>query len=82
MYNNFKIFVRLRVMSSRDAHSVAQTSWSTVRDESREMMALWPDIVRSLTDAGRHLDVPDATKRLAKVLRSFFSLINEIFFIN
>ncbi|KAJ8681543.1 hypothetical protein QAD02_017335 [Eretmocerus hayati] len=59
-----------RRVGQRHAHSVVpQTSWSTARDESREMMALWPDVVRDLTEAGRHLDVPEATKRLAKVLQ-------------
>lgn len=51
----------------RMAHSAAQTSWATTRDESREMMALWPDLVRDLTEAGRHLDIPDVTRWMAKV---------------
>ncbi|XP_014213887.1 farnesyl pyrophosphate synthase [Copidosoma floridanum] len=56
--------------STRNVYSMAQTSGVvTTRDESREMMAIWPDVVRDLTDAGRHLDVPDATKWLAKVLQ-------------
>ncbi|XP_011501796.1 PREDICTED: farnesyl pyrophosphate synthase [Ceratosolen solmsi marchali] len=59
----------LPAANGRSVHSVAQTSWVTTRDESREMMALWPDVVRDLTDAGRHLDIPDATKWLAKVLQ-------------
>ena len=46
---------------------MAKTSPLTSRDESREMMALWPDIVRDLTDGGRFRDVPDATKWLVKV---------------
>lgn len=43
------------------------------KDESREFMAVFPDIVRDLTDAGRHLDVPDATKWFSKVI--FTSII-------
>lgn len=37
------------------------------KDESREFMAVFPDIVRDLTEAGRHLDIPDVTKWYAKV---------------
>jgi farnesyl diphosphate synthase len=38
------------------------------KDESREFMAVFPDIVRDLTDAGRQTDIPEVTKRYAKVL--------------
>jgi hypothetical protein len=31
-------------------------------------MAVFPDIVRDLTDAGRQTDIPEVTKRYAKVL--------------
>lgn len=30
-------------------------------------MAVFPDLIRDLTETGRHLDVPDATKWLNKV---------------
>lgn len=53
-------------------HSMAQKDWTSSKDESREMMALWPDIVRDLTEAGRHLDIPDATKWMAKVCHYIF----------
>ncbi|XP_050425247.1 farnesyl pyrophosphate synthase isoform X2 [Adelges cooleyi] len=39
------------------------------KDDSREFMAVFPDVVRDLTDTGRHLDIPDVTKWLAKVLQ-------------
>nr|AFR31785.1 putative farnesyl diphosphate synthase [Tetropium fuscum] len=39
------------------------------KEESREFMAIFPDIVRDLTDAGRHTDIPEVTKRFAKVLQ-------------
>lgn len=39
------------------------------KDDSREFMAIFPDIVRDLTDAGRHTDIPEVTKRFAKVLQ-------------
>ncbi|XP_063908101.1 farnesyl pyrophosphate synthase isoform X2 [Zophobas morio] len=38
------------------------------KDESREFMAVFPDIVRDLTDAGRQTDIPEVTKRYAKLL--------------
>ncbi|XP_011312481.1 farnesyl pyrophosphate synthase [Fopius arisanus] len=59
-----------QMRSVRMTHSMAQKNWVSSRDESREMMGLWPDIVRDLTEAGRHLDIPDATKWMAKVLQS------------
>nr|ALL35402.1 isopentenyl diphosphate synthase [Psylliodes chrysocephala] len=39
------------------------------KEESRDFMAVFPDIVRDLTDAGRHTDIPEVTKRFAKVLQ-------------
>ncbi|XP_024938655.1 farnesyl pyrophosphate synthase isoform X2 [Cephus cinctus] len=57
-------------MASASFHNVMpQSTGMASREESREMMAIWPDVVRDLTDAGRHLDIPDATKWLAKVLQ-------------
>lgn len=32
-------------------------------------MAVFPDIVRDLTDAGRHADIPEVTKRFVKILQ-------------
>lgn len=32
-------------------------------------MAVFPDIVRDLTDAGRHTDIPEVTKRFVKILQ-------------
>lgn len=37
------------------------------KDQSREFMAVFPDIVRDLTETGKHIDVPEASKWLAKV---------------
>lgn len=39
------------------------------KEESRDFMAVFPDIVRDLTDAGRHTDIPEVTKRFVKVLQ-------------
>ncbi|KAG5311895.1 FPPS synthase, partial [Pseudoatta argentina] len=52
-------------------HSATQptNTWATSKDESREMMALWPDVVRDLTDSTKNVIIPDATKWMAKVLQ-------------
>ncbi|XP_033337519.2 farnesyl pyrophosphate synthase isoform X1 [Megalopta genalis] len=47
----------------------ASHSTFTSKDESREMMAIWPDIVRSLTDVDRNHDMLDVSKRMAKALQ-------------
>lgn len=47
---------------------MATTSVAT-KEESREFMAVFPDIVRDLTDAGRHTDIPEITKWYSKVLQ-------------
>ncbi|XP_047535872.1 uncharacterized protein LOC125070186 [Vanessa atalanta] len=39
------------------------------KDQSREFMACFPDIVRDLTETGKHIDVPEASKWLAKLLQ-------------
>lgn len=48
---------------------IAARGTAASKDQAREFMAVFPDIVRDLTDAGRHLDVPEATKWFAKVLQ-------------
>ncbi|KAG5324412.1 FPPS synthase, partial [Acromyrmex heyeri] len=55
----------------RMVHSATQptNTWATSKDESREMMALWPDVVRDLTDSTKNVIIPDATKWMAKVLQ-------------
>lgn len=42
------------------------------KDQSREFMACFPDIVRDLTESDKHLDVPEASKWLAKVRSMLF----------
>ncbi|XP_063241368.1 farnesyl pyrophosphate synthase-like isoform X2 [Bacillus rossius redtenbacheri] len=39
------------------------------RTDVFEFSKLLPNVVRDLTETGRHLDVPEATKRLAKILQ-------------
>ena len=58
-------------------HSTPQASWVSSKDESREMMALWPDVVRDLTEAGRHLDIPDVTRWIAKVFMFLFIYLGK-----
>ncbi|KAK2585828.1 hypothetical protein KPH14_010423 [Odynerus spinipes] len=60
---------RLTSAEIRMAHTMVKTTWVTSKDETRELMAVWPDVVRDLTEAGRHLDIPDVTKWMAKVLQ-------------
>lgn len=43
------------------------TGTAVSKDETRDFMAVFPDVVRDLTDTGRNLDIPDVTKWLAKV---------------
>ncbi|XP_065204418.1 farnesyl pyrophosphate synthase-like [Planococcus citri] len=47
---------------------VASTGTEVAKDESKEFMDVFPDIVRDLTSAGRHPDIPDANNWYAKVL--------------
>lgn len=43
------------------------TGTAVNKDDSRDFMAVFPDVVRDLTDTGHNLDVPDVTKWLGKV---------------
>nr|AHH34857.1 farnesyl diphosphate synthase [Epicauta gorhami] len=38
------------------------------KDDVREFMAVFPDLVRDLTDAGRQTDLPEVNKRFSKLL--------------
>ncbi|XP_076162726.1 farnesyl pyrophosphate synthase-like [Ptiloglossa arizonensis] len=60
---------RLTNDAARSLCFIPRSTFVTSKDESREMMAVWPDIVRDLTDAGRNFDIPDVTKWTAKVLQ-------------
>ncbi|CAK9796430.1 Farnesyl pyrophosphate synthase [Anthophora quadrimaculata] len=53
----------------RTLYSASQNTCISSKDESRELMAVWPDVVRDLTDAD-DLKIPsDVTKWLTKVLQ-------------
>ncbi|KAH0945116.1 hypothetical protein HN011_012148 [Eciton burchellii] len=52
----------------RMAHSMTQPVWAS-KEESREMMAVWPDVVRDLTELNKNSDIPDVTKWMAKILQ-------------
>lgn len=60
---------------------IAAHATAASKDEARQFMAIFPDLVRDLTDAGRHLDIPEATKWFAKVLliKSLFRIFFYIF---
>lgn len=49
------------------------TGTAVSKDDARDFMAVFPDIVRDLTDTGRNLDIPDVSKWLAKVWITYFS---------
>ena len=49
------------------------------RTQFVEFNKIFPDIVRDLTETGRHLDVPRATKWFAKVSNSTLILICKTF---
>lgn len=46
-----------------------QTSSLASKEQSRDFMALFPDIIRELTDAGRNQEVPDVMRRFSRVLQ-------------
>ncbi|XP_053614357.1 uncharacterized protein LOC128677488 [Plodia interpunctella] len=48
---------------------MATRGLAVTKDQSREFMACFPDIIRDLTEAGKHNDVPEAGKWLAKLLQ-------------
>ncbi|GBP64247.1 Farnesyl pyrophosphate synthase [Eumeta japonica] len=48
---------------------LAARGLSVSKDQSREFMACFPDIVRDLTESRKHIDVPEASRWLAKVLQ-------------
>ncbi|PSN57541.1 Farnesyl pyrophosphate synthase, partial [Blattella germanica] len=48
---------------------LAITGTVASKDESRDFMAVFPDVVRDLTETGRQEDIPEATKWFAKVLQ-------------
>lgn len=52
-------------------HEPPQAATNTVlnKDECRDFMSIFPDLVRDLTEAGRHSDIPDVNKWYAKVLQ-------------
>ena len=45
------------------ANSVPQLK----KEENREMMAIWPDVVRDIMEAARNLNIPDVANWMEKV---------------
>ncbi|KAI5633753.1 polyprenyl synthetase domain-containing protein [Phthorimaea operculella] len=60
-----------RYLSTLTGHQMplAARGLAVSKDQSREFMACFPDIVRDLTETGKHNDVPQATRWLAKLLQ-------------
>jgi hypothetical protein len=65
----FVVYTVYRSLSTLSTPTVPVAISGTLatKDESRDFMSVFPDIVRDLTETGRHLDIPDATKWFAKV---------------
>lgn len=54
-------------------------TWTTSKDESREFMALWPDLVRDLTSTDYYLNVPpEVSKWMVKVILELL-VITDVF---
>ncbi|KYQ56534.1 Farnesyl pyrophosphate synthase, partial [Trachymyrmex zeteki] len=49
------------------AHS--RTIRITSKDESQQLMAVWPDVIRDITEAIENFNMPDVAKWMEKVLR-------------
>lgn len=49
------------------AQFTSQTMQMMSKEESREMMALWPDIVRDIREAAENLNIPNVAKWMEKV---------------
>ncbi|GJQ66635.1 Fpps [Trypoxylus dichotomus] len=64
-HNNQRALSTLQAKIAPQAAAVALAS----KEESREFMAVFPDIVRDLTEAGKHTDIPEVTKWYTKVLQ-------------
>ena len=48
------------------ANSVPQLN----KEESKEMMTIWPDVVRDITEGARNLNIPEVAKWMEKVKHS------------
>lgn len=68
---NFLILRFLSTLTSQQM-PLAARGLAVSKDQSREFMACFPDIVRDLTETGKHIDVPEASKWLAKVRSMLF----------
>lgn len=49
------------------SQSITQTIGIVFKEESREMMAIWPDIVRDITEAAENFYFLDVAKWFEKV---------------
>lgn len=74
----FLIFRYLSTLTTQEM-PMATRGLAVSKDQSREFMACFPDIVRDLTETGKHIDVPEASKWLAKVrYMSLQSVVSEV----
>ncbi|XP_025997314.1 farnesyl pyrophosphate synthase isoform X2 [Solenopsis invicta] len=47
------------------------------KEENREMMAIWPDIVQDITEAARNLNIPDVAKWMEK-MQTYILVLDDI----
>lgn len=59
-------------------HTVSQKKVVTSNDENPELMAMWPNIVKDLTEFGSKFNFPDVPKWSAKV----YQMEKTLFFLN
>ncbi|XP_012058307.1 PREDICTED: farnesyl pyrophosphate synthase-like [Atta cephalotes] len=51
------------------AYSMTPTIRITSKEESQQLMAVWPDIIRDIKEAVENFDIPDVAKWLKKLLQ-------------
>lgn len=85
--NDWTVYIvfDFRFLSTLNSKSVpmAASGLSTSKEQVREFLAVFPDIVRDLTDGNKHTDVPEAPKWLAKVMAEYsrHATINDMRYI-
>ncbi|KAL2717790.1 farnesyl pyrophosphate synthase isoform X2 [Vespula squamosa] len=74
-HTKFAALNKIRLLRTRNteirmaAHIMTQTTRATNKDETREVMALWPDLVRDLMNIDYYSDIPDVSKWIVKILQ-------------
>nr|AAX78434.1 farnesyl diphosphate synthase [Anthonomus grandis] len=64
-FNNLRALSTIQQTIPKPSHSSTLVS----KEQSRDFMALFPDLVRELTELGRNPELPDVMRRVARVLQ-------------